>query len=67
MKQSFCFTADENTAGETPTVYLVLEGGPSIFKAVTERLKREIPVIVIAGSGRASNIIECAIRTCEER
>lgn len=63
----FYFSATEDGAAEIPTVYVVLEGGPPIFKAVTERLKREIPVIIIAGSGRASNIIGYAIRSCEER
>ncbi|EDV23796.1 uncharacterized protein TRIADDRAFT_57356 [Trichoplax adhaerens] len=59
--------SDQGEKVQIPTVYVVLEGGPDIFTAVAERLKREVPVIVIEGSGRASSIIAYAVRSCEER
>jgi prophage tail gpP-like protein len=43
-----------------PTVLLVLEGGQGTLKTVRETISKNIPVVVIAGSGRAADLIDYA-------
>ncbi|XP_058146638.1 transient receptor potential cation channel subfamily M member 1 [Dasypus novemcinctus] len=52
-----------------PVVGLVVEGGPNIVSVVLEYLREEppVPVVVCAGSGRASDILALAHKNCEDR
>lgn len=43
-----------------PTVLLVLECGQGTLKTVRETINKNIPVVVIAGSGRAADLIDYA-------
>ena len=43
-----------------PSVLLVLEGGQGTLKTVRATINKNIPVVVIAGSGRAADLIDFA-------
>jgi transient receptor potential cation channel subfamily M protein 2 len=48
-----------------PTVLLVLECGQGTLKTVRETINKNIPVVVIAGSGRAADLIDYAANNKE--
>ena len=56
MKHQLHFCADRRV----PTVLLVLEGGQGTLKTVRETIVKKIPVVVIAGSGRAADLLDYA-------
>ena len=42
---------------EIPLVLIIVEGGPGSLRTVLEGVKNKFPVIVVAGSGRAADVI----------
>lgn len=52
---SFCIS-DENV----PSVCVVVEGGLNTIKTVYEAVRNSTPCLIIAGSGRAANILAYA-------
>ncbi|KAJ8305130.1 hypothetical protein KUTeg_017315 [Tegillarca granosa] len=51
----------------TPLVGLLLQGGPAQIDHVASLLKKQIPVIVVKGSGYAANLIAFVIQEMQER
>ena len=45
-----------------PVVILVLEGGENTIKTAVEGIKRNTPVVVVQGSGRAADFIAYAYK-----
>ena len=45
-----------------PVVLLVLEGGPNTLLTAATSLEKDMPVVVIQGSGRAADIIAHAFK-----
>ena len=45
-----------------PTVLIVVEGGINTLKTVQQSISRNIPVVIIDGSGRAADFIAFAFR-----
>ncbi|XP_064629774.1 transient receptor potential cation channel subfamily M member-like 2 [Lineus longissimus] len=50
-----------------PVVMLVLEGGMNSLKTAAETLKKNMPVVLIQGSGRAADFLACAFKTTKAR
>ena len=47
---------------KVPVVMLVLEGGPGTVKTMKEAIEKEIPAVVIDGSGRAADVVAFAYK-----
>ncbi|XP_077993262.1 transient receptor potential cation channel subfamily M member 2-like [Glandiceps talaboti] len=45
-----------------PTVCLALEGGPGTIETVKSALSKKIPVVIVAGSGRAADVLAWAVK-----
>ncbi|XP_077993759.1 transient receptor potential cation channel subfamily M member 2-like [Glandiceps talaboti] len=45
-----------------PTVCLVLEGGPGTLETVRSAIYNDTPVVIVAGSGRAADLLTWAVR-----
>ncbi|XP_072021686.1 transient receptor potential cation channel subfamily M member-like 2 [Amphiura filiformis] len=45
---------------QVPVVCIVVEGGPNTIQQAKEAVENKIPIVVVADSGRASNIIAAA-------
>ncbi|XP_077993758.1 transient receptor potential cation channel subfamily M member 2-like isoform X2 [Glandiceps talaboti] len=45
-----------------PTVCLVLEGGPGTLETVRSAIYNNTPVVIVAGSGRAADLLTWAVR-----
>ncbi|XP_072021237.1 transient receptor potential cation channel subfamily M member-like 2 [Amphiura filiformis] len=43
-----------------PVVCIVVEGGPNTIKQAKEAVSNEIPIVIVANSGRASNVMAAA-------
>lgn len=50
-----------------PVVILVLEGGENTIKTAVEGIKRNTPVVVVQGSGRAADFIAYAYRESKSK
>ena len=53
-------------AGKVPVVCIAIEGGPNTIKRVYEAIECGHPVVAVAKSGRASNILAHAFKYPEE-
>ena len=51
------FTCSSVEVSAVPSVLVMVGGGVNTLKTVLESTKRGIPVVVIAGSGRAADLI----------
>lgn len=51
----------------TPLVGLLLQGGPAQIDHINNLLKKQIPVIVVKGSGYAADLIAFVIQEIQER
>lgn len=49
-----------------PVVCIVVEGGPNTIATVHEAIMNQTPAVIVAGSGRAANILAFAFQRAPE-
>ncbi|XP_014774531.2 transient receptor potential cation channel subfamily M member-like 2 [Octopus bimaculoides] len=56
----------EESKVKIPAVVIMVEGGPGTLKSVCDSISRNIPVVIVKGSGRAADVMADAYQTVLE-
>lgn len=59
---NFVFLKLFHTHDEVPSVLITVEGGIIAMETVLMAIDKDIPVVIIDGSGRTADFIACAYR-----
>jgi hypothetical protein len=57
---AWLFTAGEVIAGKRPLITVVLNGGDVTWREAAESVRRQRPVLAVAGTGRAADVVASA-------
>lgn len=52
---------------QIPVILLIVEGGPKTFEIALESVRKNIPVLVIEGSGKAADFISKGYKLSEDK